>query len=75
MMINLGVNTEEKKADHIEYWYDKSTKLWVIQVIATDGYEYSDGEYEYREHMYHGSVKNAIIKEWCKEYGVEAKRV
>ena len=64
-----------RQADHIEYFYDRSTKLWVIQVIANDGYEWQDGWYEHQEHAVHRTVRDLTIKEFSEKYNIKAVRV
>lgn len=71
----IDYTERETKPHHIEYWYDRSQKVWVIQVIAEDGFEYTDGDYELRDHTCHGSVKDKVIADYINEYGVPAIRV
>lgn len=70
----MKIDYEERqcKPDHIAYYYDRHQRLWIIQVIADDGYEYQDGDYEYRAHEYHRSVRDYILEQWQKEYNCKA---
>ena len=62
---------ETATPDHIEYWYDRHQKLWIIQVIDTDGFEYINGSYELENHTFHGSVKDKAIEDLKQEYGID----
>lgn len=35
----------------IDAWYDRHTKLWVIQKLNKDGYQIGDAEYVYGKQM------------------------
>lgn len=65
----------ERTADHIEYWYDKHTKLWVILVVDANGCEILDDWYEHQPHQYNKFEKDLTINEWCERYNIKAIKV
>ena len=38
---------QEPKATHVDAWYDRHTRLWVIQCLDEDGYQVGDAQYVY----------------------------
>lgn len=40
-------DAQESKATHVDAWYDRHTRLWVVQMLDDNGYQVGDAEYVY----------------------------
>lgn len=52
----------DEKVNSVDCWYDKHTKLWVIQMLNKDGYQIGRAEYIYGKKAAQ-TRKNEIEKE------------
>ena len=42
-----GFTDTEPIATHVDAWYDRHTRLWVIQKLTDEGYQVGDAVYVY----------------------------
>lgn len=40
-------NDTEQKITSVDAWYDRHTRLWVVQCLDADGYQVGDATYVY----------------------------
>lgn len=49
----------------VDAWYDKHTRLWVVQLLNKDGYQVGDAQYVYGK-----AEAKAVKAELEKEYNI-----
>lgn len=59
--------------DHVEVWYNRSERAWVVQLMTVEGYQIGASEYVGagnggREYAFE------LAAEWAAEHGVEVRR-
>lgn len=46
-IVGWDPDQEERKATHVDAWYDRHTRLWVVQCLDDEGYQVGDATYVY----------------------------